>query len=59
MDLKNLKVKLRESIRQTEDLVRWYINHGNQKDALDQAARVTKFRELLRILDGNKDGEGQ
>ncbi len=51
------KSRLRESIRQSEDLVRWHVGHDNLKIALEIASKITHKRELLRILESSTEGK--
>jgi len=51
--------KLRESIRQKEELVRWHVERDSMNLAYIIAGRIVRQRELVRILTGAPHSEAQ
>lgn len=49
--------KLKNIIKQLEDLVLWHITHGDLSSAQNIAGKVGRKRELLRILEQAEGGQ--
>lgn len=51
--------KLREYIRQAQELIRWNLKRGDHRLVEEIAGKVAKRREIIRAFEADEEGRSQ